>query len=240
MIKLKNSIVKDKKQTKKVRSKVIIALINKEINVEQAMQTLNLLLQDNQDTKIKEWLNNELNGYGNEIDIPDYRKVETTLMGSYISGNALRSLKCTNQPIPINPKYVEDYKTVIITCGLNEIVQLSTAEQESQSHSLTIPVDPVVANKISNINGQIISANRMLSIYGYTNILNKIKTKLLEIFIELEKKYGNLNDYYIDFSDTVKEKEINNTIVNIINGDYISIGSGNKIKNSTIGVGHED
>ena len=44
-----------------------------------------------------------------------------------------------------------------------------------------------IAQEISMINGEVISAYRELPLYSHTNILNKIKSKLLQIFIELEK-----------------------------------------------------
>ena len=42
------------------RSQIIIELIKDEINVVQAMDILNLLLQDIKDKKIKKWLENEI------------------------------------------------------------------------------------------------------------------------------------------------------------------------------------
>lgn len=42
------------------RSQITIELIKDEINVVQAMDILNLLLQDIKDKKIKKWLENEI------------------------------------------------------------------------------------------------------------------------------------------------------------------------------------
>ena len=57
--------------------------------------------------------------------------------------------------------------------------------------------------------------------------------------MELEKKYGNLDDYYIDFSNKKEEKEIIKNITNIINDNSIHIGDNNKIESSNVGVGNE-
>ena len=56
------------------RSQIIIELIKDEINVVQAMDILNLLLQDIKDKKIKKWLDNEINGYSKESELPEYRQ----------------------------------------------------------------------------------------------------------------------------------------------------------------------
>lgn len=151
-----------------------------------------------------------------------------------------KMLQCTNQPIPIKPEHIKEYLKIPVNSGLDEIYQLSLAEKEVDNHSLAMPLHLAIANDISMINGEIISANRNLSLYAYANILDKIKTKLLNIFNELEKQYGNLDDYYIDFKNTKKEKEVNKIIVNIIYTDNsVSIGDKNKIENSTVGVGNE-
>lgn len=221
------------------RSKVIIELIKDEINVVQAMDILNILLQDLNDKKIKYWLNNEINGYEKDQEIPEYRIVEANIVGNYIVGSIFHGLQCTNQPIPIKPEVIKEYTKINVRSGLNEILQMSVAENENEKHCLVSPLHTLLAQEISLIDGEIISANRVLSLYAYTNILNKLKSKVVKIFMELEKKYGNLDDYYIDFSNKKEEKEIIKNITNIINDNSIHIGDNNKIESSNVGVGNE-
>ena len=219
------------------RSQIIIELIKDEVNVVQAMDILNLLLQDIKDKKIKKWLDNEINGYSKESELPEYRVLEANIKGNFIGGR----IKCTNQDIPIKPEYVKEYTKVKVTSPISEIMQLSIAEKESKEHCLGIPLHQVLAQEISLVNGEVISARRELSIYAHTNLLNKIKTKVLKIFIELEKKYGNLDDYYIDFSNKTKEKEVLNNINNIIYTDNsVHMGNDNTIERSNVGVGNEN
>ncbi len=219
------------------RSKIIIELIKDEINVVQAMDILNLLLQDINDKKIKKWLENEINGYEKDKDVPNYRILNANIVGDYIGGR----FKCSNKDIPIKPEYVKEYSKVIITAPISQIMQLSIAEKESKEHCLGIPLHQVLAQQISLVNGEVISARRELSIYAHTNLLLLIKSKVLKIFVELEKKYGNLDNYYIDFSNKKTEKEIVKEITNIIYTDNsVHMGSDNKIEKSSVGVGNEN
>lgn len=219
------------------RSKIIIELIKDEINVVQAMDILNLLLQDINDKKIKKWLENEINGYEKDKDVPNYRILNANIVGDYIGGR----FKCSNKDIPIKPEYVKEYSKVIITAPISQIMQLSIAEKESKEHCLGIPLHQVLAQQISLVNGEVISARRELSIYAHTNLLLLIKSKILKIFVELEKKYGNLDNYYIDFSNKKTEKEIVKEITNIIYTDNsVHMGSDNKIEKSSVGVGNEN
>lgn len=149
------------------RSKIIIELIKDEINVVQAMDILNLLLQDINDKKIKKWLENEINGYEKDKDVPNYRILNANIVGDYIGGR----FKCSNKDIPIKPEYVKEYSKVIITAPISQIMQLSIAEKESKEHCLGIPLHQVLAQQISLVNGEVISARRELSIYAHTNLL---------------------------------------------------------------------
>ena len=221
------------------RSKIIVELIKDEINVVQAMDILNILLEDIKDKKIKKWLNNEINGYNDEKDIPDYRIINAEITGNYIVGTLYNGLQFTNQPIPIAPEYVEEYTKVKVLSGINEIFQMASTEKENENHCLITPIHLLLAQKISIINGEILSANKKLSIYAFTNISNKIKSMIIKILVELENKYGNLDDYYIDFSNSKIENEVSQNITNIIFDNSTHIGDKNKIEKSNVGTGNE-
>lgn len=220
----------------KKRSKVIIDLINNEINIEQAIEALAFLLEDIKDKKIKKWLDNEINGYSNSKEIPSYRIIEANIKGDYIAGR----IQCSNHDIPIKPERIKEFTTIKLPQPISQIIQFSIAEKESDRHSLTIPMHPLIAQDISLINGEVISAYKELSIYAFTNLVSKIKTKLLSIFKELEKQYGNLDDYYIDLSDKKKEERITKSIITIINDKSTHIGDKNSIKDSIVGDNNEN
>lgn len=222
------------------RSKIIINLISNKINVEQAIEMLDLLLEDIDNKDIKKWLSNEIKGYGTNDDVPDYRIVSTNLIGSYIVGNAYNRIQGTHQPLPLKPEYIKDYSTIKIRDGIYRLEQLAIAEKENDSHHLTLAMNVLLAQEISCINGEIINAYTDLSLYAYTNIIGAIKTKLLCIFKELEKQYGNLDDYYIDFNDKKKEEKISKSLITIINDNSTHIGDGNILKESLIGDNNEN
>lgn len=222
------------------RSKIIIELIKDDISVVQAMDILNILLEDIDDENIKSWLDNEINGYKDEKDIPKYRNVDASVIGTYLGGNMRTILTCTNQPIPIKPEFLDEFTNIKVDSGLNEILQLSIAEKESESHCLIMPAHTALVQQATMLNAQIVSANRTLSLYAYTNILNRLKSIVLKILTELEKKYGNLDDYYIDFSNKQIEKVVIQNITNIINDNSISIGNDNTIDGSNIGENNEN
>lgn len=222
----------------KNRSKIIKNLIMDNINVLQAMQNLNFILEDINDEKIQKWVNNEINGYQKNDNVPNYRKANTMLIGTVQVGYAVYN----NINIPLSDaKAIEAFTKLEIREPISTIIQMAKAEKESNSHSLVIEANIATVNNYQQTNGDVISAHRELSIYTYSNVLGMIKDKLLEIFKMLEKNYGNLDDLYIDFSDNLKKDKIAKALISIVNNDNsIRIGNNNQFKDSVIGDENEN
>ena len=217
----------------KKRSKVLIDLIKGDINVQQALESLDLLLEDLYDESIKNWVNNELNGYNDSSELPDYRIIDCYVVGS-IQISPINILQ--NITIPLTKEGSELIYNVNVRDSISVILQYSKAENENDSHSICAPLDAALVNHYKNVNGTVIKAERRLSLYSYTNILNNLRTKLISIFKELEKNYGNLDDYYIDFENDDKIDKVVKNITNIIYMDKsVTIGDNNEIKDSVVG-----
>lgn len=218
------------------RSKIIIDLVRDEITVIQAINILKLLLQDCKNEKILNWLNREIDGYSNEDEIPKYRKVSCNVVGNVKSGY----LVVSKMNIPVKEEYKKFVMNYDVRCGLNSVYQYSLAEEKEENHHLVLDMPLDYINAVSLIDGEITHARRELSIYAFTNILNDLKPIVLNIYMELEKNYGNLDDYYIDMNDREKSQQINNYIINILEDNSIRLGDSNTIKNSNIGENNEN
>lgn len=217
----------------KQRSKIIKDLIMDNINVLQAMQSLDFMLEDINDEEIKKWVKNELNGYQNNDDIPKYRKTTAMLIGNVQIGYSL--YKNINIPIS-DPEAIEMFTKVEMREPISTIMQMAKAENESEVHSLLLETSAVLVNHYQLTNGSVISAHRKLNLYAYNNIIAMIKDKLLEIFKVLEENYGNLDELYIDFSDNSKKDIIIKELISIVyNDNTITLGNNNHIKESIVG-----
>lgn len=219
----------------KKRSKIIKDLILNNIDILQALQSLNFILEDIDNEEIKNWVNKELNGYDEDSTIPQYREMKTTLIGDVLVNYGLYK----NVSIPVTDrKAIDMFSKTQATEPVSVIMQLAKAENETESHSLSLEVNTVLVNKYQNTNGTVINAQRRLSLYSYNNVLAIIKDKLLEIFKVLENNYGNLDELYIDFSDTEKKEITIQNIIQIIHDNSTKIGSNNEISDSIIGDGN--
>lgn len=220
------------------RSKVIKEFVRDEISVIQAMNILKLLLQDCKNEEILNWIDKEINGYKDDEEIPTYRILTCSVEGIIKSGN----LVVSKMNIPIKEEFKDYIMRFKVRVGLNSIYQYSVAEKNSENHNLAIDIPLNYINSAADINPEfeVTHAKRTLGIYAYTNILNELKPILLNIFIQLEKEYGTLDNYYIKMNDDEKKDDVVKCIINILVDNSIAIGDNNVIKNSNIGENNEN
>ena len=120
---------------KKERSKIIIDLIRNNIDVLQALQSLDLMLEDINDKEIKDWVNKELNGYDVKDKIPKYRCVTCVLKGDIQIGYNIYY----DMVIPLTDKKLsEKCNNYQIIEPISIVKQYSIAENEIKNHSLSI------------------------------------------------------------------------------------------------------
>lgn len=222
------------------RSKIISDLIQDNITVERAILVLKVLLNENDNTEIKNWINNEINGYEINDTIPKYRHIPTNVIGTV--HNPAKIVKNMSLPIAnIKKNYRDVIEGFDERGGIQEIAQKARAENETASHHLSRALPLEFMNAIGiPVHGQIIEARQEFSIYAYNDILSKIKIKVLDILLELEKNFGNLDDLYIDFSSASEVHNVENKIIAIIYDNSIHIGNNNKIKETNIGESNEN
>ena len=167
---------------------------------------------------------------------------EPNVFGDYLTyTKVLNNLLEDSKHIALSLRFpYKDYSNIKIKDGVFKLEQMAIAEKENESHHLSLAMNVLLAQEISCINGEIINAYTDLSLYAYTNIIGAIKSKLLNIFKELEKQYGNLDEYYIDFKDKKKEEKVAKSLITIIYDKSTHIGNNNTIKESIIGDNNEN
>lgn len=225
------------------KSKIIKDLANGSVDTITALKRAKVLMSDLENTKIMRWLDYEISGYPIGADLPKYRKVHGILRGSYLKGSMTRHMKWDNVSIPLG-KMPDDIKELLLCVDFHESVEaLKKLTEKSQTVgteiSKTIPAD--YFSTIAHFNNDpymiITSARVIVSEHIIINIFSVIENKLLDILMILEKEFGCLDELDIDITIKTKEeiKVINNRInILIYNDNSISIGDGNKIKDSTI------
>jgi hypothetical protein rflaF_00555 len=225
------------------KSKIIKDLANSSVDTITALKRTKVLVSAFNNAEISKWLDYEISGYPTDATLPSYRKVHGSLRGSYFKGSMANHMTWNNVSIPLG-KMPDDIKELLLSVKFHESVEaLRMLTEKSKAVgseiSKTIPAD--FFSNIAHFNNDpymiITSARVIVGEHIVSNIFSVIENKLLDMLMILEKEFGCLDE--LDIDTTAKSEEeieaINNKILVLVyNDNRVSIGDGNKIKDSTI------
>lgn len=230
------------------KSKIIKELANDAITLEVALTRSVVIANDICNDEFREWIEKELSGYLETDTIPDYRIVKDTFF-KYTGKKGMYLI--TDSPIPLKEILIEkpaEYWYVNIYDGISGIQKFTNDTSGVEAmRDLTY-----LAGQVYHENGtQCTAIRQIIPVNAFENVLSKVKSKLLQTLIYLDKEYGSLDELDVDISCKTDEevKVINNTIINYIYKD-ISIKTGNhnsfnkcdsvKIEDGTINIGNDN
>jgi AbiTii len=218
------------------RSQLLIDAVSGKEKIENLLLRLKVILSDLDNENIMNWVNGELEGYKDGVDIlPSYRTFKGSISGTYIINF---TTKYTNQPVPLqhlipNEK-IDEISTIDMTDGIGTIQNILQGENR-ENYGVVIPTE--FCHAISKGKLQIAGMRVMIPSNRLDGILSQVKAKLVDVIMELEKEFDNLDE--LDIRSQVKEKNSANHVVNIIENiiydGSIKVGDKNTIKKSRFG-----
>lgn len=217
------------------RSKIIVDLVNGVCDVNTALKRLTVLLFDFKNDDIKNWVNYELCGYGDECKIPEYRKIYGELYGTFLIRNVIHK----NVPLPTNEsdEFLMEYKSIKIY----DPISFFCKSDFDKEFKISVPPELYGNIKQSTNIDSIIVADVRFGSSVKDKVISNVEKIALDILLELEKEYGNLDGYDIDVTTTSDIKRVEDIIFKIIyNDNSITIGDNNKLKNTTIASNKND
>ncbi len=139
------------------------------------------------------WVNHEVMGYSDEVELPRYRKYTADIKGTYIIGNT----QYNDQPLPL-PGFSENIKEVIYNMDFRQsVATIESYVKDNKSGLLTFTFSAEATQQIAfnirkygNRYFQLVSANKSISANVATEILSVIRSKLLDFMLKLEEEFG--------------------------------------------------
>lgn len=229
------------------KSKIIGQLINNEIELTVALRRLYVLVNDLGNEEIKEWVDKEINGYSVVDQLPEYRVFKSCeLKYSGING----SYQVTAQPLPLSwlsKNTIDAISIHRITAPISEI-ESNAKSTEMLQIGRTNLAGEVNKNTSKDFFGgvQCIEIHQVVPAAQFGRIVTAIMDKVLKALLELDKKFGCLDNLDIDTSKLKKKDrdELSTNLDVIINANKVkikgsNIGSGSNTINKTTEVGIE-
>lgn len=222
------------------KSKIIKDLANGDVDTLTALKRAKVLLADFDNKEVKAWINNEITGYPADATLPDYRITSGTLFGSYYKGSMASHMTWNNVSIPLG-KMPDDVQEALLSVsfpqGVDSLRQLSDNNSGQLGKVISADFFPYIASCNEDPFMMITSARVVIGHPFIHDILSSIENRLLDVLILLEKEFGSLDDMDLDFSQKTPDElnSISNQIIVIVyNDSRVTVGDGNRIKDSTI------
>ncbi|MBB5149013.1 MULTISPECIES: AbiTii domain-containing protein [Ureibacillus] len=217
------------------RSQLLKDAVSGKESIENILLRLKVILSDLDNENIMNWVNGELQGYKDKESVPSYRILKGRIIGTYLINF---SVKYKDAPVPleflISKEEIDELRTVRMTDGIATIQNILRGENR-ENYGFVIPT--AYCHAISTDDFQIAGMRVRIGSNQLDGIVSCVKSKLVEVIMELEKEFENLDE--LDIRSQIKEnesvKQVIYNIENIIYDKSVKVGDKNKIERSRIG-----
>lgn len=204
---------------------IVQELTKKDCDLPSALLKTKVLAHKLKLQPLKTWVNYELDGYPNHDALPKYRKYNGEVVGQMSNGAWMHN----NKSIPLFHLKDEIQKSMEEMDFYNGIASLLETAQSANGQALSrrIPSEGLmVINHELPVNGmyQVVSASTQISSSVIQDILNNVKSRLLEFLLELEDQF-EINPKPADIVE--KKDEVNRIFIDKI-GDGATFSFGDK------------
>lgn len=218
------------------KSTIIKDFAGGRVSVEIALKQLKVLLAEFDKPEMLKWVNAELQGYDDTDVLPEYRVVVGNLVGNFLNYYT----KCTHISIPLKsdaPKeLVEMCSQVRLYDSLSALRALTETDREF-GRQINASLLPYVQQFSAISMTALLNATVEFSQTQVKNVFSRVENAVLDVFLLLEKEFGNLDDLDIDLTSKSND-EIQNIASNIMillyNNNSIVIGNNNRMKDTSI------
>jgi len=211
---------------------IIEILSSENCNLENALIKTKILLHKMGEKSLLTWVNQELNGYENIESVPDYRKIQNIVIGSFQN----YTTRYTNHPIPVmhlKDKELDFFTIIKFSDSISTIESLSKGE-DTLYFSLELEYAPLLTKNLdSSLN--VTNLKRQVAKSQILGILTQIRSRLLDFILDVSEKIPeDISDK--DIKSKSKEIDTKEIFNNAIFDGNITINIGDNNKNKSIQI----
>ena len=171
------------------KSQIIIDAVNGDVPIDKSLKRLQVLAHDVYNKELEKWAENELTGYLDSSEIPEYR--ETKSFNIVYSGFNL-SLQVNNAPLPIG---------CLSSDTLDEVANVAIRE-DILSVQKFADTEPGGYRDLSFLAGEVlkksggircVSIQQLIPSSTYGKILAEVNNRIIRALMMLEDQHGKLD-----------------------------------------------
>lgn len=217
----------------KLINDIINELIDADKSISSPLLKTKVLASRLQNETLLSWVSNELKGYDDSSQLPEYRKYQANITGTYING----SMQYNDQPVP-TMGLKKEFEVVLRSMDFAQsISSLETLKGENKSGTLELIFPAELTGliqqnwrKMGNPYLQLINCKKSISVNAVVEILAFVRNNMLDFMLKIDSEFGNITE--IEELKTKKEQItsiMNHTIINT-SGDGNVVNTGEKAK----------
>ena len=179
------------------------------------------------------WVDQELNGYKESSDLPDYRCVPNRILVNI--NNGYKSLKSFDLPLGhLSDDDHQKWTTSPIKLSISQIEHLLSNTSREGSGSITQPIPLEIAytwlGSSLNEDFEITSCFKSTSTHYFTSILTQVRSRLLDFILELSEQLSSIPESG-SAEDKLGTLNVEKLFNNAVFGDNttINLGHGNTL-----------
>jgi len=205
-------------------------IVNTEVKLKDIMLKLQVLAFHLEHSELKEWVDFELNGYDNIDVLPIYRKVSGVAYGKVMQDRGFGNY-ATNNNFKLPTERISDsevretLETIHVKSSVAELEHMLQNE-EGYAESISTLYFAFINQQLAN-EWEVQSAWKPITKPCIEKVLNSIKSNLLNFLLELNKKFGDDENYTIMNKKSEVEELFSNTIGKI-SANQINLSIGDK------------
>lgn len=218
------------------RSQLLKDLVSGKESLENILLRLKVILSDLDNEIIMDWINGELKGFDNNDNLPSYRKIKGSPVGTFIVNY---TIKYTEASVPLEaliPQEKIDMLTRVNVIDSINTLQEIVLREKNTHYGRVVPT--ALCHAISTEELQIAGMRIACPLNLVSKVIANAKSKLVDIIIELERQYDNLDEMDIKSQveeDSSKKEQVVFNIEQIIFDESIKLGDKNKVNKSRLG-----
>lgn len=207
-------------------NKAIDDLLDPEVKLNNALLKVKVIAALIGNEELKQLVKNELEGYSDGTPVPDYRRHHVMTRANLLTPHGEQS----QRNVLVAIEYLEDsLRDSLMYCNLRQSVsELSHLIGQGEGDELHMPITKSMQRLIQNAlysrsDWHINSSWRVLSVSTVEGILSTVKSKLLDILLELKVAFGD----DLPLQSLQQKQEANDTVNRAMQSIHVTNGTVN-------------
>lgn len=173
----------------------------------------------------KQWVENELNGYPEDAELPPYRAPQQGVLKATVM-NPARWMRGILVPRSLLPEYARDIGTFSFREGVSSMEATVVEARRAEVTTLRTPLPPELFAELEIM--ELSTTVEMwveLPVTAYTSVLDSVRNRALQFALEIEAENPEAGDLASD-REPVSEDRVNRLVSTVVYGGNVNVGAG--------------